>query len=213
MDSPRRLEDCAPVHAEHLHDIPAEPLAHAGEAPDGIEEASDAEVALRENDEFTPLGSTPSDPVLVAAGNQTVRFTKARYQPLVMVAHEHASNGLTTIEEMLRLAGFDHGAIAERFGVAFVVRDCSVSYKSPARLDDLLEVRSRFLEMGGATLTAEQAICRDAAELARLEVRLACMDEGGRPSRIPGALREALAAYRGAPDPNDSIDDTTEERE
>ena len=29
----------------------------------------------------------------------------AGYQPLVMVAHEHASNGLTTIEEMLRLAG------------------------------------------------------------------------------------------------------------
>jgi len=27
------------------------------------------------------------------------------YQPLVMVAHTHASNGLTTIEEMLRLAG------------------------------------------------------------------------------------------------------------
>jgi MSHA biogenesis protein MshE len=27
------------------------------------------------------------------------------YQPLIMVAHEHASNGLTTIEEMLRLAG------------------------------------------------------------------------------------------------------------
>ncbi len=27
------------------------------------------------------------------------------YQPLVMVAHEHASKGLTTIEEMLRLAG------------------------------------------------------------------------------------------------------------
>ena len=27
------------------------------------------------------------------------------YQPLVMVAHEHASHGLTSIEEMLRLAG------------------------------------------------------------------------------------------------------------
>ncbi len=27
------------------------------------------------------------------------------YQPLVMVAHEHAANGLTTVEEMLRLAG------------------------------------------------------------------------------------------------------------
>jgi len=27
------------------------------------------------------------------------------YQPLVMVAHEHAANGLTTVEEMLRIAG------------------------------------------------------------------------------------------------------------
>ncbi len=98
--------------------------------------------------------------------------------------------------EMLRLAGFDHGAIADRFGLAFVVRDCTVSYKSPARLDDLLEVRSRFLEVGRASLTAEQLICRETTELARLDVRLACMTGGGRPSRIPETLREALMAYR-----------------
>ena len=41
------------------------------------------------------------------------------YQPLVMVAHEHATNGLTTIEEMLRLAGevpddvLDHAPVHE----------------------------------------------------------------------------------------------------
>ncbi len=41
------------------------------------------------------------------------------YQPLVMVAHEHAVNGLTTIEEMLRLAGevpddvLDHPPVLE----------------------------------------------------------------------------------------------------
>ena len=98
--------------------------------------------------------------------------------------------------EMLRLAGFDHGAIADRFGLAFVVRDCALSYKRPAHLDDLLEVRSRFLEVGGATLTAEQMICRETMELARLDVRLACMTGGGRPSRIPDALRQALSAYQ-----------------
>jgi acyl-CoA thioester hydrolase len=103
--------------------------------------------------------------------------------------------------EMLRLAGFDHGAIADRFGLAFVVRDCALSYKRPAHLDDLLEVRSRFLEVGGASLTAEQLICRETTELARLDVRLACMTGGGRPSRIPEALRDALAAYR---DPTDN---------
>jgi len=100
--------------------------------------------------------------------------------------------------EMLRLAGFDHGTIADRFGLAFVVRDCALSYKRPAHLDDLLEVRSRFVEVGGAALTAEQLICRETMELARLDVRLACTTGGGRPSRIPPVLREALAAYRGA---------------
>ena len=41
------------------------------------------------------------------------------YQPLVMVAHEHATNGLTSIEEMLRLAGevpddvLDHPPVLE----------------------------------------------------------------------------------------------------
>lgn len=102
--------------------------------------------------------------------------------------------------EMLRLAGFDHGAIADRFGLAFVVRDCALAYKRPAHLDDLLEVRSRFLEVGGASLTAEQVICRETTELARLDVRLACMTSGGRPSRIPNALRDALSAYLDAMD-------------
>lgn len=100
--------------------------------------------------------------------------------------------------EMLRLAGFDHGMIADRFGLAFVVRDCALSYKRPARLDDLLEVRSRFLDLGGASLTAEQVICREVTELAHLDVRLACLTDDGQPSRIPTALRDALAAYRGA---------------
>ena len=114
--------------------------------------------------------------------------------------------------EMLRLAGFDHGAISDRFGLAFVVRDCTVSYKSPARLDDLLEVRSCFLEVGGASLTAEQLICRETTELARLDVRLACMTGGGRPSRIPELLREALKAYRGDIE-TDRDTQTTEKRD
>ena len=107
--------------------------------------------------------------------------------------------------EMLRLAGFDHGAIADRFGLAFVVRDCALSYKRPAHLDDLLEVRSRFLDLGGATLTAEQVICREATELARLDVRLACLTDGGQPSRIPNPLRDALSAYRGGAERDNEI--------
>lgn len=95
--------------------------------------------------------------------------------------------------EMLRLAGIDHQALARRHKLAFVVRNCTLAFQKPARLDDLIEVRSRLLDMGGASLTAEQVIGRNGTELARLNVRLACMATDGRPAAIPRAVREALS--------------------
>jgi acyl-CoA thioester hydrolase len=97
--------------------------------------------------------------------------------------------------EMLRLVGVEHETLAREHDLAFVVRNCTLAYDKPARLDDLIEVRSRLLNLGGASLTAEQVIGRSGTELARLDVRLACMTAAGRPTRIPKAVREALAAY------------------
>jgi acyl-CoA thioester hydrolase len=97
--------------------------------------------------------------------------------------------------EMLRLVGVDHETLAREHDLAFVVRSCTLACEKPARLDDLIEVRSRLLDLGGASLTAEQVIGRNGTELARLDVRLACMTAAGRPTRIPKAVREALAAY------------------
>ena len=97
--------------------------------------------------------------------------------------------------EMLRLVGVDHATLAREHGLAFVVRNCTLTYEKPARLDDLIEVRSRLLDLGGASLIAEQVIGRNGTELARLDVRLACMTAAGRPTRIPKTVREALTAY------------------
>jgi acyl-CoA thioester hydrolase len=63
----------------------------------------------------------------------------------------------------------------------------------PAYLDDSLTVHTRFLEVGGASLRAEQTVRRDADDLARLLVRLACVGNDGKPKRMPKALRAALA--------------------
>jgi acyl-CoA thioester hydrolase len=97
--------------------------------------------------------------------------------------------------EMLRLVGVDHETLAREHDLVFVVRNCALACEKPARLDDLIEVRSRLLDLGGASLTAEQVIGRNGTELARLDVRLACMTAGGRPTRIPKTVREALGAY------------------
>lgn len=97
--------------------------------------------------------------------------------------------------EMLRLAGISQSVMAQDHGLAFAVRDCSVDYKRPARLDDLVEVRSRLLRLGAAAVKAEQRITRDAEELACIQARVACIGRDGKASRIPESVRSALLPY------------------
>ena len=96
--------------------------------------------------------------------------------------------------EYLRSVGADHQTLLAEDGIAFTVRQCSVDYMSPAFLDDPLEVYTRFLEVRGASLRAEQLVKRKTDELASLNVRLACVGDDGRPRRMPTALRSALSS-------------------
>lgn len=94
-------------------------------------------------------------------------------------------------EMMHLLDGGYRNLIAER-RIAFAVRRCEVDFLAPARLDDVLEVRTSLTEVGGASVKAEQAIRRGKDELTRICVRLACIDPAGRAVRIPAPLRAAL---------------------
>jgi len=95
--------------------------------------------------------------------------------------------------EYLRSVGADHLTLMTEDGIAFTVRQCEVDYMQPAYLDDSLTVHTRFLEVGGASLRAEQTVRRDADDLARLLVRLACVGNDGNPKRMPKPLRAAFA--------------------
>lgn len=103
--------------------------------------------------------------------------------------------------EMLRDLGVENSAVMERDGIAFAVRSCSIDYLRPARLDDSLDVHTRVLAIGGASLGLEQVVQRGEETLVRMEIRLVCMhvagDEAGRPSRIPPDVRHALEAATG----------------
>ncbi len=97
--------------------------------------------------------------------------------------------------EMLRTLGDDHDGLRRQFDVAFVVSKCDMHCLSPARLDDLIEVRTAMNGMGGATLDLQQNIWRDAEALVRLRVLLACINNAGRAVRIPAGVRGRLAAW------------------
>ena len=108
--------------------------------------------------------------------------------------------------EMMRCLGHPHAAMVRDDGVAFAVRRCEIDFLRSARLDDALEVATEIIDIGAATVDARQIVRRpepagdgpgQGVELARLTLRLACINRMGRPARLPSALRGAMAGIAG----------------
>jgi acyl-CoA thioester hydrolase len=93
--------------------------------------------------------------------------------------------------EMLRSLGLDQKALlagAAGAPIFFVVRSMDVDFQKPATMDDLLTVETEILELGGASLTLEQRVTREAELLVRAKVRIVCV-EAGRARRLPPEVR------------------------
>ena len=93
--------------------------------------------------------------------------------------------------ESLRALGVDQVEM-KATGLVFVVRRVMADYLSPARFDDLLEVRTEIEKAGGASVEMAQEVLRDHAPLFRARVQVACMDLQGRARRLPPDVRSRL---------------------
>jgi acyl-CoA thioester hydrolase len=92
----------------------------------------------------------------------------------------------------LRLAGVDQSALhAAGEGLIFAVRRMTIDFRRPGRMDDVLTVETRIVEARGASLVIAQRILRGEEALVTADVRVAAI-AGGRPARIPDALRAIL---------------------
>ncbi|MEP4379016.1 MAG: tol-pal system-associated acyl-CoA thioesterase [Alphaproteobacteria bacterium] len=100
--------------------------------------------------------------------------------------------------EMMRCLGTEHRVLMQSDDVAFAVRSLDTEFFLPARLDDPLTVETRVDAVGGASMRLTQIVLGRTGEagapvpLVRMAVRLACIDAGLRPARLPGAVRAAL---------------------
>lgn len=87
------------------------------------------------------------------------------------------------------------------------MRASIVEYHAPARFDDLLEVFVRVERIGTTSITYDHAAYRlddDGADgdvlMATAKQTLVLIDLGGRrPVPVPGAFRERIAEFQGAP--------------
>jgi acyl-CoA thioester hydrolase len=96
--------------------------------------------------------------------------------------------------ELLRLgpAGTPSYREMEEQGVFLVVAKLELSYKSPARYDDLVIVTTRVVGGGRARIDHEYEVFRDAEDgrgkshlLATAKSTLACVDQNGKPRALP----------------------------
>jgi acyl-CoA thioester hydrolase len=95
--------------------------------------------------------------------------------------------------EWLRHLGVEQQALRESTGALFVVTDTRVSYRAPARLDDLLDVTVGLQRLGSASMQLAQQAWRGDTLVAEGEIRIGCVDDGTfRPRRIPIEVMQRL---------------------
>ena len=87
--------------------------------------------------------------------------------------------------DALRLMGIHQSQLEDLF---FVVRRMTCDFLKPARLDDLLEIETRFVELGGARLELDQQVMLNGNTHFRAQVTVALVDGRGRPRRMPEKL-------------------------
>jgi len=76
---------------------------------------------------------------------------------------------------------------------AFVVRSMQLEFLKPARMDDLLEIVTKPLEIRGASITLGQEVRRGDVLLLEAKVKVAFIS-GGQARPIPKPLRTAMKA-------------------
>lgn len=94
--------------------------------------------------------------------------------------------------EALRELGIDQPSLKSIHGLVFVVRGLSAEFLRPALFDDVLTVETRLDTLKRASFSLHHRVLRGAEPLFVSTVRLAMMDAGGRPARIPDEIASAL---------------------
>jgi len=97
--------------------------------------------------------------------------------------------------DFLRLRGVSHtDLLAGETGesLAFVVRHMDIDFIKPARIDEIIEIRTSVAEIKGARLMLDQKVVRGAELLTIARVTIAILGKDSRPRRIPDLVKRRL---------------------
>lgn len=84
----------------------------------------------------------------------------------------------------------------QRDGIQIVVTEINTRYLGSAGPDDELLVETQVLELRRVSMQFSQRILRGEEILVEQTISAACINDSGRPTRIPAALADALQGSR-----------------
>ena len=97
--------------------------------------------------------------------------------------------------ELFRVLGFDKPALIDD-GLLLVVVSANVQYKSPARLDDLLQVSAELVKLGRSYIILKQRVLRESIIVCEAEIKLACINQNNfKPHPLPNGVTDAINQY------------------
>lgn len=95
--------------------------------------------------------------------------------------------------DYMRLLGVLHSELAAA-DLVFAVKTMALDFKNPARIDDILTIATEPEVIGGARIRLRQAIRRGETILVTAAVEVVLVNAGGKPQRLPLAVRAAFEA-------------------
>jgi acyl-CoA thioester hydrolase len=124
------------------------------------------------------------------SGEITIRV---RYAETDRMGLLHHANYLVYFEqgrtELLRSLGLAYKDIEDQ-GYLLVLTRAEVRYRSPARYDDLLTLRTTVVRTTAVRIDHGYELFRDGSLLAEGSTTLACVNRDGRVQPLPSILRE-----------------------
>ena len=97
--------------------------------------------------------------------------------------------------EFFRVLDIKASYLEDAEPAAWALRKVEVEYIHPARMDDIIEVRTTVVALSGARLEADQAIWRGTEQLTKGSVQACIISLSGRPYRIPPEIRDKILPF------------------
>ena len=95
--------------------------------------------------------------------------------------------------ESLRQEGIELHVLFQKYGIMFAIKNIKISYIKPARLDNLLYVKTNVKQIRRASLVYEQSIYLselDGGMICSAEIKLACVNAKMQPCVLPSRLKQ-----------------------